>query len=157
MGIHEYENSVKEKFKLFEEQNKELFNLVYTDASKIGKRVGYGIYMPQQNFCYSARLKDNTNVCEAETIAVQEAMRVCLERNMTSNYIITDSKSALDKISRQGNAYNTDYITMNIKQMAYLASLNDTVFRFTWIPGHSKIEGNEKADQLAKIGTGKEK
>ena len=90
------------------------------------------------------------NNYRAEALAIQEAAKALMEEEDTYNsqiVFLSDAKSVLDALR---NPKNTE---LNDLRLA-LIKLRETAKEVTlqWIPGHCDIEGNEKADTLAKSG-----
>ncbi|XP_060534482.1 uncharacterized protein LOC132706844 isoform X4 [Cylas formicarius] len=124
--------------------------LVFTDASKQGERVGFGVYIPKINYKFSAKLHKEMCIATAETIAIKEGLRVALQRAFTKVIILSDSLSEISKIANGNSNTKMDYIMLQVREM--MAKSMGVAIRMAWIPGHSGIEGNEKVDSLAKIG-----
>ncbi|XP_045474948.1 ribonuclease H1-like [Harmonia axyridis] len=103
--------------------------MVFTDASKIPTLTGI------------------------ELIAILEATREIKRKNLKRCLIISDSMSALEKISKWRNSAKNDHITLAIR--ANLLYLSDHGFsiKLIWIPSHTNIQGNDMADNLAKQGS----
>jgi len=64
-------------------------------------------------------------------------------------HILSDSQAALRAISSQ--KVTSRLVWDCIEELKTLAERNNV--RLTWVPGHQGIEGNEKADELAKRGS----
>ena len=77
--------------------------------------------------------------------AIKEAINL-IESNFHNEYILiaSDSKSCLESLS---NIYSKSNIINDIRTKI---SYSSNMYSFLWIPSHFKIQGNEKADFLAK-------
>ncbi|GFR82906.1 reverse transcriptase [Elysia marginata] len=88
---------------------------------------------------------------KAETEAVKEALNIVNNKiSKTSKVVIIliDARSVLQTLE---NTKDTDLDTVRKKLLDLMARVELTL---QWIPGHSNIEGNERADNLAKLGLG---
>ncbi|XP_015124862.1 ribonuclease H1-like [Diachasma alloeum] len=101
-----------------------------------------------------------TNIV-AETAAAFEACKLCLRHDINHVKLITDSKypiscmtEHLPKWKANGwlNAKNRPVV--NQKLLKELDAFQQQLeIQFEYTPGHQGIYGNEKADELAKIGS----
>jgi ribonuclease HI len=132
---------------------------VYTDASldiDTGK-VGVGVYFDSkldngQQLQLSLRLNDNHSIYAAELIAIQRSIELFdfvlnpLKRNY---HIFSDSLSALTSIKAGFSANNPVLLRNVLSQINCLIQNGVTVY-LTWCPAHVGVNGNERADTLAK-------
>ncbi|KAJ8919751.1 hypothetical protein NQ315_006280 [Exocentrus adspersus] len=127
---------------------------IYTDGSleRKQRKVGFGVYIPSIDYKFSSRLQKETQICTAEIIAINHAICVCLEKNITKAIIWVDSKSAIERISSTEIQASRDFISLRTKRLLLEAGENGTKITLGWIPGHFNIKGNQTADTLAKIG-----
>lgn len=124
---------------------------IYTDGSKMEHGVGSGVYSEFLEIDQSFKLPKDCSIFQAEIFAVSEAISLIQSKNFINQsfVICIDSQAAI-------NALNSSTITSKLvsdcltklKQLA--KSCNITL---CWVPGHSDIMGNEKADELARKGT----
>ena len=120
---------------------------IYTDGSKSDTGVGLGVY--REGASISKRVADSATNFTAELMAILEALKnvnVVQPWNIT---ILTDSLSCIQEIS---NLYSPNPIVQNIQNML-LNIYNMRTVTFCWTPAHIDIEGNERADKLAKDAT----
>lgn len=129
---------------------------IYTDGSMdpISNSAGIGIFVPQKNISFASRLPNNTQICTAEIVAINKALLMALEHDWKKVIILSDSKSALQKISKSSFSTQTDHCSIITKRGLIEANRNGFNINLGWIPGHSNIKGNHVADQLAKVGNG---
>lgn len=123
--------------------------IFFTDGSKQDNLVGAGISGPGVNV--SLPLGCWPTVFQAEIFAILECADICLKRRYKNANICicSDSKAALNAL--KSNVYTSKLVwecTMLLQQLSCRNKVN-----LYWVPGHCGIEGNEKADQLAKIGS----
>lgn len=138
---------------LYEEAVKRKDIIVFTDGSCMSQSAGIGVYFGRndsRNLSEKLPGTKQTNI-RAELYAIVRALQsVPADANLT---IFTDSQFSLDGISGK-NVINTNHdlfkdIDLLLKQR------QPGSYHLLWIPAHSKVEGNEMADILAKAGTTK--
>ena len=95
-----------------------------------------------------------TTVFQVELVAILLATRHVIHeaRSLCPRYIkiFSDSQSTLAALDARQSSCRT--VRDTIKALNKLAQLCLTV-RLVWIPSHTGIPGNERADSLAKLGT----
>ena len=96
----------------------------------------------------------SASVFQAEVIAIKAVAEDLLSRDSHNSAIdiYSDSQAAIQAI---GGLRVTARTVMTCKDaLSKLVSHNNVVSLF-WVPGHSDVEGNERADQLAREGSSK--
>lgn len=87
---------------------------------------------------------------QAEMTAIMRAV-LFLRDNVTSGNIISDSRSSLEAI---GDPFTeTIIIAAEIQQIILELGRRNIEVNLHWIKAHAGIEGNERADDLAKAAT----
>ena len=138
---------------------------VYTDGSafKATTNAGYGLWIcfPDGGSYEACDACGSTcSNYEAELKGIQSALshlHATFESDPTTatNIVIfTDSKSALQALEK-GNADNEEVLLTAMNADKLLSAFAVRVV-LQWIPGHTNIPGNERADKLAKKGTQQE-
>jgi ribonuclease HI len=134
---------------------------IYVDASVRNGRAGIGIYAMPSRICVSRVVasSDQADTHFAELLAISEAANwpwspscMAYDRDSypipaSSIRIFSDSQSALRSVQSWRAGACQEIVAEIIKK---LQGTNVTLY---WIPRHAKIEGNEKADKLAKAVT----
>ena len=129
-------------FQEYKSQNQNK-TFVYTDGSKQGVKVGFG--MAAALLDYGKRLPDKLSMFTAES-ALLAAVEICVLQKRNNVVICSVSKSVLQALR---NVYNpTHHIIAQINKKKIP---DDQNISFLWIPGHARIPGNEKADEIAKL------
>ena len=90
------------------------------------------------------------SVFSAELVAIESAINSVKYNKNTSVTIYSDSKSALQAISRYDSK---NPIIQNIHILLLMVYKNNTTILFCWVPAHCDIKGNELADKAAKNAT----
>ncbi|XP_071053190.1 uncharacterized protein [Onthophagus taurus] len=119
----------------------------YTDALKtVRSGVGMGISGPNSHI--KLPLSSDLTIFQEEVLAINFCTALNLQKGQkgASINIFTDSRAALKAI--QAYTYGSALIRECTNNLRELARGNDVTL--WWVPGHSNIEGNEKADKLAK-------
>lgn len=123
--------------------------IFFTDGSKQNNKVGAGITGPGINL--SVPMGEWPTVFQAEVYAILECTKICLKRNYRNCNIciFSDSQAALKALNSVSCSSNLVWeCTKLLQQLTERNTVN-----LYWVPGHSGIEGNEKADELARIGS----
>lgn len=129
--------------------------LIFTDASRDNatNRSGIGVYIPGLNIEYAARLPSNSQIYTAEIIAIQLACSYIIEGQLTQAVICSDSLTALQMIADAKYSASSHYVALKTKKTIIDLRLSGNSIELVWVPSHTNITGNEKADTLAKKGT----
>ncbi|XP_050535155.1 uncharacterized protein LOC126902170 [Daktulosphaira vitifoliae] len=115
---------------------------IYTDASKTNSGVAIAIINGHQSISY--KLPDHNSIYTAEYFALLEGVYLAIQLPDSITNICTDLLSALNNLK-----YNWYSSTLAIKISNIIVKANKYI-RFIWTPGHCRIDGNEKADQVAR-------
>ncbi|MEL6605957.1 MAG: reverse transcriptase domain-containing protein [Cyanobacteria bacterium J06614_10] len=118
----------------------------YTDGSKTEEGVGYAIVSPDKTT--KGRITAEGSVFTAELYALREAINNILRDSSTKNHtVFSDSQSALMALA----SYKTrSPLVESVRRKYYQAIDNDINLELCWVPSHTDIAGNEKADTAAK-------
>jgi ribonuclease HI len=124
--------------------------LIFTDGSKTEGKCGCAFYHEPE--CEtSLRLPADTTIFTAEAFAITTALSHLSVKHQQGNFVIcTDSLSVIKTLEQKKINTHTEKIIIDIKTT--LTNLQNCGYRisFLWIPSHVGIQGNEKADELAK-------
>uniref|UniRef100_A0A6P7GYG6 ribonuclease H n=1 Tax=Diabrotica virgifera virgifera TaxID=50390 RepID=A0A6P7GYG6_DIAVI len=128
------------------------YKLIFTDGSKDKQgNVGIGIYLNERTQL-TARLPSANSICSAEVFAIKKALELIQQNNFTKCLICSDFKSALEKITRSSYKAAIDSQTLQLKQKLCEFDEQHIEIKFAWIPSHTGIIGNDRADHLANLG-----
>ncbi len=127
---------------------------VYTDGSKDPHNmVGAGVFAPSINpSSYSYMLPLNLSIYTAELAAITQALEVTKTLTNSNILILSDSLSSLQTLKEASRSTRQDLAHMIFKKINNHQSINNNTVALLWIPSHTGILGNDKADILAKQG-----
>ena len=118
---------------------------IYTDGSKSSAGAGFGVL--STDFDFSVRLHDYASSFTAELYAVLNALKSILVLDKNNFTIYCDSLSVLQALE----AFNpTHPLVQEIFEWLILTKRRGHCIQFCWVPAHVGVQGNERADQLAK-------
>lgn len=125
----------------------------WTDGSKQGDLTGIGIYIPDVGVETSYRIGNHNSIMQAEVTAIRLAIEIAIGSGMRDRnlHIHSDSQAAIKALSSYRiNSETVRKCVEAIKEANEIYLIRTTVI---WVPAHRGIEGNERADALAKSGT----
>lgn len=127
------------------------FIQVFTDASKnlTTLNTGCGIFIPQYNIESSIKIPEEFSIMYAEVIAIQEALNIIGNLPPQNFIILSDSLSSLQCLSKTSIQASADHIILNVKEKVFSLKSRGYNITIAWVPSHSGIKGNERADHLA--------
>ena len=136
----------------------------YTDGSAVNatRKGGYGGYLvppyTTDTMSISGPCGEYCNNYDAEIVAIQKTLNTVYQRMEDSTMepsdvvIFSDCLSSLEAIENWKN--KPSKLIEKLLQMCHdVSSLYGIEITLQWIPAHCGIFGNEKADQLAKLGS----
>ncbi|XP_011313253.1 ribonuclease H1-like [Fopius arisanus] len=141
---------------------------VYVDGSysfngDVRAKAGIGIWFGEKHPLNTYKTLDGTRATNiiAETAAAVEACKICLTHDIQRITILTDSKyltssmtQHLPKWKANGWLTSKGKPVVNQQLLQQLDQLMQQLdVQLTYIPGHKGIHGNERADELAKLGS----
>ena len=119
---------------------------VYTDGSRDGNAVACATVFPS-NTVISMRLPDSASVFTAEVWAIIKALEQ-IKDSIASKYIVfTDPLSCLQALHHMKMEH--PLIGKVIRKCVFL-NIAKKYIVFCWVPSHTGIKGNKKADSAAK-------
>ena len=116
--------------------------LLYTDGSKTQEGVAFSVTGGDSEYSY--KLNRNASIFTAELNGIKEAITRHLGTQRETITILTDSKSSVQAISK---IYSRHHVVQQIQEIIKSSSKS---FALCWVPSHTGVEGNERADTLAR-------
>lgn len=123
---------------------------IYTDGSKIEGKVGAALSLWSDSAEIKAlklKLPSYCTVYQAELLAICRATEIILQRGEASFAILSDSRAALETVV---NPLSLHPLAAEARGNMQSGKLQDKEISLFWIKAHAGLEGNERADQLAK-------
>ena len=130
--------------------------IIYTDGSGHNGHTGAAIYSPKTSDTKGKYVgtSDTHNVYAAELTAIQMAVNLFEEKINEHNdtYIFIDNQSAIQAVESPKRQLGQYIIKEILDAIDRIHKVKPTcTIHIEWVPGHMNIEGNEQADQAAKV------
>ena len=122
------------------------YQFFYTDGSHQDGKTGAGV--TSSHYENANRLPNLFSVFSAELSAILHAINYIKKKGIKKSVICTDSLASIQAIAH--NRIEPNHIVYLIKKNLYKLATTHIHIKLLWIPGHSGIPGNTRADQLAK-------
>ncbi|XP_055601154.1 uncharacterized protein LOC129749997 [Uranotaenia lowii] len=124
--------------------------MFFTDGSRIDNATGFAVY--NEGFEASFKLREPYSVYTAELAAIYCTLEHIRTLPIDHYFIYSDSLSSVEAIRSMKLMKRSSHFLLEISGI--LGALIENSYRITlaWIPSHCLIQGNEKADSLAKVG-----
>ncbi|TLM34916.1 hypothetical protein FEC33_19080, partial [Acinetobacter baumannii] len=123
---------------------------IFTDGSKIEGKVGAALSIwsrEEESKALKLALPKFCTVYQAELLAICKATKEILGHKASTFGIFSDSMAALQTIKNPGCPHP---LAVEARDNLRSISLQNTVVTLFWIKAHVGLDGNERADQLAK-------
>ncbi|XP_061729235.1 uncharacterized protein LOC133534169 [Cydia pomonella] len=123
---------------------------IFTDGSKIEGKVGAALSMwnsGTETKALKLALSKYCTVYQAELLAICKATEVILDHRASSFGVYSDSMAALETVTNHSCLHP---LAVKSRDNMRTISLQNKVVTLFWIKAHAGLEGNERADQLAK-------
>jgi len=137
----------------------ELFNYeinnttcIFTDGSVTAELPNSGFALLTFDGELSSKFQFAGNVSSfcVESLAILEAIKLCMEKLWSNVSIFSDSRSVLSAISANFNCSTGSYLIVEIKSLLLECKQEGLKISLIWIPSHCGIKDNETVDSLAK-------
>jgi len=128
---------------------------IFTDGSRRIENdedfaVGAAVYSPDLHLALKHKLPPATSIFSSEAWAIYQALILIESTSHTTAVIFSDSRSVLDALSSFSFKSCANYLIPLIRDKFHSLSNRGYSIRFTWIPSHIGIPGNERVDSFAK-------
>jgi len=120
---------------------------VFTDGTRMDQKSGFGVF--SENFQLLGRLPESSSVYTSELFAIYTAIKYI--STQPGNYILwTDSLSCVTSLCAA--KCRNHHLVRKIQHA--ISELEAGKVIIEWVPGHMGIQGNERADEIAKKSIG---
>ena len=121
------------------------YRVLFTDGSKLHGSASCAFTV--NNAFYSFRLQEGLSIYTAELVAIREAMKYVRTNGWRKALICTDSLSAVKALK---TSYTDHPVLQDILDINHDLVCAEYECTLVWIPGHSGIAGNVRADYWAR-------
>lgn len=130
---------------------------IFTDGSKNPETeaTGAAVMIPSHQMGFNRRTTDYLSVYAVELVAILLALKWAEDMRESKILICSDSVSSLSSIKSGTSKYHHDLVYEILFTYSRITRLGKDVV-LMWVPAHSGIPGNEKADKVAKEAVMKE-
>ena len=147
-------SSSRDEWKDFDMKlEKKYAQIWFTDGSKMtdSGRAGYGVYHANEYRGLHISMGTKPSIFQAEVMAINEVASQSLSEgiNLKRIHIYSDSKAALQALDNP--EINSKIVLETVQNLNKLGANN--MIKLAWVPGHSKIKGNDIADSIARKGS----
>lgn len=126
-------------------------DVYYTDGSLLEAGEAGWAYVTPDKQVYYGKVQDHTPITLLELTAIHKALIHAYNNERYKVIVATDSKAAIQAIiTKRRHTYRGT--VANIIRLADLMKIRGDRPVLVWVPGHSDFEGNEVADEAAKLG-----
>ncbi|KAJ8915669.1 hypothetical protein NQ315_000601 [Exocentrus adspersus] len=106
----------------------------------------------ESGYSFRDRVPRYATICTAEMIAIYKAYSYCVGQEIKRAVVFSDSKSALEKVTRNKISKDMNCVSVKTKRLTIEARQNDINIELARIPGHTGILGKERADWNTNVG-----
>jgi ribonuclease HI len=124
----------------------------FTDGSLVNGQAGAGVYSESQDTGESYALGTLVTVFQSEVYAILMCSEKCRDLRLQNKIICICSDSRASLLALSSYTISSSIVSQCWLSLQELSS--DNRVRLYWVPGHCDINGNEKADELARQGSG---
>ena len=125
--------------------------MFFSDGSKdkvLGS--GAGVFSFSPPIEASFKLPKEFQIYSCELYAILKALEIIEQLQVVKAVIFSDSYSSLHSLSKQGLNSTMPILAVCIREKIYKLVSEGKVVKLVWIPSHTNIAGNDRADYLAK-------
>lgn len=125
----------------------------FTDGSKSGNLpfAGFAVIDEYNKVTLRYRTSCKVSIFLCKAMAIISALKIASDCPAVKVSIFSDSKSVLQTLLlSKKNRRNTSNLIFMILALLYNMSQNGKFVRLVWTPAHLNIDGNERADCVAK-------
>ena len=124
----------------------------FTDGSLLDGQAGAGVYSESHNTGEAYALGTLATVFQSEVYAILSCSENCRNAQLRDKVICICSDSRASLLALSSYTISSSLVSECWHSLQGLSTHNRV--KLFWVPGHCDINGNEKADELARTGSG---